>query len=87
MKTITMYQTMDGKTFNFEGDAKRHAEECYGKKVTEIANTLRNAFTFGDAAEGIGHYGYVIRDLEKLNAMFAEAVALKNDRTLTEPED
>lgn len=87
MKTIAMYQTLDGKTFRLEGDARNHAQECYGKKVTDIANTLRNAFTFGDASAGIGHYGYITRDLEKLHAMFAEAVALKEDCKLEDSED
>ena len=80
MKTVAMYKTRDGKIFQLEGDAKHHAAECYGAKITDIANTLRYAFTFGDAAEGIGPYGYIIRDLEKLHAMFSEAVALKADR-------
>ena len=80
-------QRRDGKTFRLEGDAKHHAEECYGAKITEIANKLRDDFTFGDAAEGIGHYTYIIRDLEKLHALFAEAVALKEDRKLEEDND
>ena len=80
MKTVRMFKTCDGKTFAIEGDARRHAEECFGRKITEIANTLRDAFTTGDAAEGIGHYSYVVRDLGKLNNLFEEAVLLKRDR-------
>ena len=87
MKMVRMFETRDGETFAMEGDAKRHAEECYGRKITEIANTLRDAFTIGEAAEGIGHYGYIVRDLEKFNELFNEAVALKRDRSVDEDEE
>ena len=87
MRTVEVFMTRDGKTFATEGDARRHAEECFSQKITDIANTLRNAFTTGDAAEGIGHIGFVIRDLEKLNGMFGEAVLWKRDRDITPNEE
>jgi hypothetical protein len=46
------------------------------------AKPCSDAFTFGDAAEGIGHYCYTVRELENFHAMFSEAVAWKRDREL-----
>ena len=60
MRTITTYETKDGKRFNDYNQAKLHEEELKEKDVDKVMNTclIKALFSFMDEDDGLTEWFY-----------------------------
>lgn len=72
MKRVDMYQTADGVLHATERGARRHADERYGKAVTDLAHEMTYLVQYRDMID------FIERNLDQ----FASLKELKKDMEL-----
>lgn len=76
MKRVTKFETLDGKLFDSERDAKRHAEKRYGDALLSLGRRLTHQ-----------SYTFVTDFIDENLEAFIQLKALKQDYDLIENEE